>query len=569
MIHQRSTTRGWTALVALFFFAFTLTACDGDDGPVAPPTQGTSIADLLAQTSDLSTLQAAVEAAGLTSTFEADNDSDDGDEEGDDETTYTVFAPNNAAFASVAVDPLLANNNLLTKVLTYHVVEGTVTSDELSDGQTIETLQGAQLIVSIENGTVRINGATVVTPDVEADNGVVHIIDGVLQRHLTITERATITPQVQVLVQAIAAAGLGDDLNGDGPFTVFAPIDDAVNALTVDALLDNTNLLGSILQYHVAAGETTSGELSDGQTITTLQGDELTIAIDGETVRVNGATVVAVDIPSSNGVIHLIDRVLLENRTAYERIRSTDATQTLADAVEDAGLTDTLNDPQATYTVFAPNESAFEGVDLSGLSQQQLQDILTYHVIPDAAVASSQISDGQTAQTVEGSDVTFAVNNDGVFVNDAQVVAPDFGVSNGIVHRIDGVLMPPSMQSAVDVTVTLDNVGASAWEVTSVDGATGVSSGGENPTLTLTVGTRYRFVNNGGGAHPLGFQNSAAEYLLSQADGQTGSLEGDPDINYQEDGEGVTFTYTQALADAVATYRCTVHGSMEGSVNTN
>jgi plastocyanin len=102
--------------------------------------------------------------------------------------------------------------------------------------------------------------------------------------------------------------------------------------------------------------------------------------------------------------------------------------------------------------------------------------------------------------------------------------------------------------------------------VTNVDGASGVAGSGENPDLTLTVGTRYRFVNNGGSAHPLGFQNASAEYLLNQ-DGD-GSLEGNTAINYEEDGDGITFTYTQELADAVATYRCTFHGSMEGSVQT-
>ena len=120
--------------------------------------------------------------------------------------------------------------------------------------------------------------------------------------------------------------------------------------------------------------------------------------------------------------------------------------------------------------------------------------------------------------------------------------------------------------SAVDVTVTLDNNGASSWSVTNVDGASGVAGSGDNPDLTLTVDTRYRFVNNGGSAHPLGFQNASAEYLLSQ--NGDGSLEGSSGINYEEDGDGITFTYTQELADAVATYRCTVHGSMEGSVQT-
>lgn len=123
--------------------------------------------------------------------------------------------------------------------------------------------------------------------------------------------------------------------------------------------------------------------------------------------------------------------------------------------------------------------------------------------------------------------------------------------------------------SGVDVTVTIDNVGSDAWEVTDVEGASGVNGGGENPTLTLETGTRYRFVNNGWSTHPLGFQNSSDEYLLNQNEDEDGSFEGDSDVNYEEDSDGVTFTYTQSLADATASYRCTVHPSMEGTVGTD
>lgn len=121
--------------------------------------------------------------------------------------------------------------------------------------------------------------------------------------------------------------------------------------------------------------------------------------------------------------------------------------------------------------------------------------------------------------------------------------------------------------SSADVTVTLNNAGSSAWEVTGVDGGSGVDGGGENPTLTLTTGTRYRFENNGGSTHPLGFRNSSGDYLLNQSG--DGSLEDDSDIGYEEDNDGVTFTYTQTLADQVADYRCTVHSSMNGSVQTS
>jgi len=124
--------------------------------------------------------------------------------------------------------------------------------------------------------------------------------------------------------------------------------------------------------------------------------------------------------------------------------------------------------------------------------------------------------------------------------------------------------------SSADVTITINNQGTSAWEVTDVQGASGVAqTGTENPSLTLEVGTRYRIDNDGGGAHPFGVQNANDEYLLRQESGEAGSLEGDADINYQEDADGVTFTYTQSLDDATDTYRCTVHPSMEGTVQTD
>ena len=124
--------------------------------------------------------------------------------------------------------------------------------------------------------------------------------------------------------------------------------------------------------------------------------------------------------------------------------------------------------------------------------------------------------------------------------------------------------------SSADVTITINNQGNSAWEVTDVQGASGVAqTGTENPTLTLEVGTRYRIDNDGGSAHPFGVQNANDEYLLRQGSGEAGSLEGDADINYQEDADGVTFTYTQSLDGATETYRCTVHSSMEGAVQSS
>lgn len=386
----------------------------------------------------------------------------------------------------------------------------------------------------------------------------------------TLAELVTGTDVLSTLDQVLGAADLDGPLSDpEATLTVFAPRNAAFGALTVDALQQDTELLTSVLEYHVVEGAIETSDLEDGRTFTTLQGDELTVSVGANNIQINGSILLQ-GARASNGIVYIVDRVLLENQTVAERLVLTQNTQTLAQAVASAGLTEALNDAEASFTLFAPTESAFEDIDVSALSQDELASVLQYHVIPDTALVARSITDGQTATTLEGRDVTLAVQNDGLFVNDAQISGFDFGVSNGVVHEIDRVLMPSDDGgvSSVDVTVTVDNVGASAWEVTGVDGADGVAqTGAENPALTLTVGTRYRFVNNGGGAHPLGFQNGSDEYLLNQ-DGD-GSLEGDADINYEEDDDGVTFTYTQTLADAIATYRCTVHASMEGDVQTS
>lgn len=122
--------------------------------------------------------------------------------------------------------------------------------------------------------------------------------------------------------------------------------------------------------------------------------------------------------------------------------------------------------------------------------------------------------------------------------------------------------------STVDATITVNNQGTSAWEVTSVSGESGVAStGSANPSFTLTVGNRYRIENNAGrSSHPFALEDASENYLLRQEDGESGSLEGNADIDYVEDSDGITFTYTQTLADDVAAYQCTFHPSMEGSV---
>jgi uncharacterized surface protein with fasciclin (FAS1) repeats len=270
--------------------------------------QPATVVEVIVNSPDHTTLETAVIAAGL-----ADDLSGEG--------PFTVFAPTDAAFAALpagTIEAVLADEQLLNAILTYHVAAGEVLSTALTDGMEITTLNGASVTVSIMGGTVMINNATVTVADLVADNGVVHVIDAVLlppaPPTTTVVDIIVNSPDHTTLETAVIAAGLADDLSGDGPFTVFAPTDAAFAALpagTIEAVLADPVLLNAILTYHVAAGNVLSTDLSDGMEITTLNGASVTVSIMGGTVMINDATVTVADLVADNGVVHVINAVLL------------------------------------------------------------------------------------------------------------------------------------------------------------------------------------------------------------------------------------------------------------------
>ena len=270
-----------------------------------------SVVDVIVNSPDHNTLEVAVIAAEL-----ADDLSGPG--------PFTVFAPTDAAFAALpagVVDALLVDpTGNLAQILLYHVVSGTALSTSLTDGQTITTLQGEDITVTIGMNGVMINNATVVAADILADNGVVHVIDAVLlppapEPTNTILDIVVNSADHDTLEAAVIAAGLAETLSGDGPYTVFAPTDAAFAALpagTIEALLANTGELMNILLYHAASGTVLSTDLTNGQTIPTLTFfPPLVVTIDANGVFINNAMVTVADIIADNGVVHVIDAVLL------------------------------------------------------------------------------------------------------------------------------------------------------------------------------------------------------------------------------------------------------------------
>jgi uncharacterized surface protein with fasciclin (FAS1) repeats/subtilisin-like proprotein convertase family protein len=437
------------------------TSTVGTDFVISLECPTNTIWDIVQNSEIHNTLEAAINAANLGDALSGPG-------------PLTLFAPTDDAFAALppgVVDALLADpSGALTDVLLYHVVEGAALSTSLSDGQTITTLLGEDITVTINVDGVFINDAQVIVADIEADNGVVHVIDAVL-----IPPAAPVTTVVDIIAgsvvhntleAAITAAGLIEVLEGDGPFTVFAPTDDAFAALpagVLDALLaDPTGQLTDILLYHVVAGQALAADLSDGQTITTVLGEDVTVTINVDGVFINDAEVIVTDLLADNGVVHVIDAVLLPPApiTVMDIIANSDVHTTLELAIGLAGLTETLQGA-GPFTVFAPTDDAFAALPAGVLDALvadptgQLTDILLYHVVAGQAL-STDLSDGQTITTVFGEDVTVTINVDGVFINDAQVIVADLLADNGVVHVIDAVLLPPAPITVMDIIANSD-----------------------------------------------------------------------------------------------------------------
>ena len=425
---------------------------------VNPAQMNNTVVDIIVNSDDHTLLEAAVGAAGLVDALSG-------------EGPFTVFAPTDDAIVAltealeITAEELLALPNL-GDILQYHVVGAAAYAGDLSDGQMIETLAGEDVTVSITADGVFINNAQVTVADIAADNGVVHVIDAVLlppaPQTNTVVDIIVNSEDHTLLEAAVGAAGLVDALSGEGPFTVFAPTDEAIVALTealeitAEQLLALPNL-GDILQYHVVGASAYAADLSDGQMIETLVGEDVTVSITADGVFINNAQVTVADIAADNGVVHVIDAVLLpefpEETTVVDIIVESEDHTLLEAAVVAAGLVDALS-AEGPFTVFAPTDEAVvaltEALEITAddlLALPNLGDILLYHAVGAEAYAAD-LSDGQLIETLQGGNLTVSITADGVFINDAQVTVADLEADNGVVHVIDAVLLPPTTDVA-------------------------------------------------------------------------------------------------------------------------
>lgn len=441
-----------------------LTSCENDDEDnEMPQTNEETIVDVASSDDNYSTLVAALQKADLASTLQGDG-------------PFTVFAPTNEAFNNLlqelgasSLDDLTADQ--LEPILLYHVVSGKVMSTDLANGYVKSLSPGpgntqADILVNTDNGVSLNSSSSVTAADVEADNGVIHQIDEVLLPP-TVVDIASSNSNFSTLVDAVVKADLAETLAGDGPFTIFAPTNqafqDLLNELGASSLddLSKEDLL-PILNYHVVSGNVLSSDLSSGN-VTTIGGKDIAVDV-GNSVTINGSSnVTAVDIQGTNGVIHVIDEVLLPEdapKNIVETAMADEQFSILVDALSKADLVGAL-EGEGPFTVFAPTNQAFQNLlgdlgasSLDDVPVDQLESILLYHVV-SGKVMSGDLSTGYVSTLSAGPNETntslLAEVDGGVTLNGSSTVtAADVEATNGVIHVIDEVLLPPNV---VDIAI--------------------------------------------------------------------------------------------------------------------
>jgi transforming growth factor-beta-induced protein len=384
-------------------------------------------------------LVAAVSQEGLVETL-----SNDG--------PFTVFAPTDDAFAALGLsdEELLGLPNL-TEILLYHVLPAALDGDAVAAAAHLETLLGKDVDISVVDGTnLFINSSKVILGNIEASNGIIHVIDAVLLPPTlpNIVEIAASDDRFEILVAALQETGLDAALTNEGPFTVFAPTDAAFELLGIPPanLLTNENL-ANILLYHVVDGKLKAGDVVEKERIDTLLGEALKVNVTDEGVFINDSKVIITDIKAENGIIHVIDMVLIpeEMPDVVDVAVAAGQFNTLVGALQATGLDEVLRGV-GPFTIFAPTDEAFEKLPAWLLNflvknPEYLKQVLLYHVVSGDLNAEEVLAE-RSLETLNGRSVRPRVYGDKVYINNATVIAADIEAKNGTIHVIDTVLIP-------------------------------------------------------------------------------------------------------------------------------
>ncbi|KAG9351783.1 hypothetical protein JZ751_023034 [Albula glossodonta] len=364
--------------------------------------------------------------------------------------SYTMFAPSNDAWD--LVDPtrrnaLVSNVNIeLYNALRYHMVNRRLLTKDLRNGMKVKSMYDDEslLINHYSNGVVTVNCARIIHGNQVATNGVVHVIDRVIIAiGNTIQNFIEENDELSSLTAAALASGLLEKLGEPGHFTLFAPTNEAfekIDSKVLERIMNDKDVLQALLKYHMLDSVQCSEAIMAGTTYETQEGTSIEIGCDGDSLTVNGIKMVLKkDIVTSNGVIHLIDQVLMPDSAKQVLELVGDSQSTFSDMVSELGLAAAMK-PETEYTLLAPLNSAFTE-EVMGMDQRDLRLILENHIVK-LKLTLSQLYNGQRLETLGGKFLRVFIYRNSVCIENSCMVRGSKEGHNGALHLMQTFIKP-------------------------------------------------------------------------------------------------------------------------------
>ncbi|XP_063046478.1 transforming growth factor-beta-induced protein ig-h3 isoform X1 [Engraulis encrasicolus] len=419
------------------------------------------VGSLLDTDDELETLRTAVAAAGLTTMLES-------------EGSYTIFAPTNEAFEKIPADTLtriLGDPVALKDMLNYHILKNLHCSESIVSGTPLETLQGTVLEVGCDEEGMTLNGKAIIqSKDKMGTNGVVHYINELLipdsaKTLMELAEGSTVATATKMFVDA----GLSTHLTGSEAITMLAPLDDAFKGS-----LTMTGEMKKLMSNHILKEKFSSKSLYHGQELETLGGLKLRVFVYRNNLCIENACIAAHDKVGRFATMFTVDKLLAPPMgTVMDVLKADNRFSTLVGAIQKAGLTELLNKPGASTTVFAPTNTALQAMPSADLNKlmgnsQELAAFLKQHMVEELLVSGGvtshtrlKVMQGESLQLGiiyhSGGSPQMGTRNQTMYVNRVPVVDADLMATNGVVHALNAIIkpMPPKTETETTGSTTV------------------------------------------------------------------------------------------------------------------
>ncbi|RAM59525.1 hypothetical protein DS66_01665 [Mesotoga sp. SC_3PWM13N19] len=399
------------------------------------------IFSMLRETEELSDLSRKVESSGLDVLLSGPG-------------PFTLFAPINEAFAKLPPatgEKLSADASYSQRVLLYHIVSGKMTSQVIVQKPEIDTLLGQSLAIDARGG-IRVDGASILVSNIEASNGIIHIINAVIlpREEPDIVQVMRNTGILDTFVSALEKTGIVDRLRTENPLTIFAPSDIAFARIpleTRESFFERPEWMREVLLHHVARGFYATYDLIDENALRSLQGDVINVKVTDQGLDIDGTLVNISNIVAENGIIHIVNHVTFPTitRNSLPSIRETMESSgfyIMLSLLEEADLGGML-DTRSPMTVLALSDKTLleleERIGSLSSDEETLVDLLAFHFIPNEYLYS-ELKIAQSLYAINGKPL-YVKAGDRIYINDVPIIRRDVVCRDGVIHEIESVII--------------------------------------------------------------------------------------------------------------------------------